>query len=89
MAGGLDEYVEKLKQNLNALPQPKVEPLCIVVSGLPGTGKSFFCRKLAERLPYPILASDTFEESCSLALNMEKMKISGFSLPAMFSLKIF
>lgn len=29
-----------------------------MVSGLPGTGKSFFSRKLAERLPFIILESD-------------------------------
>jgi len=33
-----------------------------MVSGLPGTGKSFFCRKLAERLSFPILASDTLRK---------------------------
>jgi predicted kinase len=59
MVGSLDADVEKLRQSLNGLPQPQVEPPLIVVSGLPGTGKSFFCRKLAERLSFPILASDT------------------------------
>jgi hypothetical protein len=34
----------------------------IVVSGLPGTGKSFFCRKLAERLPFLILGSDVLRK---------------------------
>ena len=59
MAGSPDDDVEKLRQSLNTLPQPQVAPPLIVVSGLPGTGKSFFCRKLAERLPFLILASDT------------------------------
>jgi predicted kinase len=59
MTGSLDKDVEKLKQSLNSLPQPQVEPPLIVISGLPGTGKSFFCRKLVERLPFLILASDT------------------------------
>jgi predicted kinase len=62
MAGSLDEDVEKLRQSLNVLPQPQVEPPLIVVSGLPGTGKSFFCRKLAERLSFLILASDTLRK---------------------------
>jgi predicted kinase len=62
MAGSLDEDVEKLRQSLNGLPQPQVEPPLIVVSGLPGTGKSFFCRKLAERLFFLILASDTLRK---------------------------
>ena len=59
MVGSLEADVEKLRQSLNGLPQPQVEPPLIVVSGLPGTGKSFFCRKLAERLSFPIIASDT------------------------------
>jgi predicted kinase len=62
MAGSLDEDVEKLRQILNGLPQPQVEPPLIVVSGLPGTGKSFFCHKLAERLSFLILASDTLRK---------------------------
>jgi predicted kinase len=35
-----------------------VRPVLVMVSGLPGTGKSFFSRKLAERLPFIILESD-------------------------------
>ena len=62
MAGDLDEDVEKLRQSLNGLPQPQVEPPLIVVSGLPGTGKSFFCHKLAEKLSFLILASDTLRK---------------------------
>ena len=62
MAGSLDEDVEKLRQSLNGLPQPQVEPPLIVISGLPGTGKSFFCHKLAERLSFLILASDTLRK---------------------------
>ena len=58
MASSLDKDVEKLKGSLNNLPQPQVEPPLIVVSGLPGAGKSFFCRKLAEKLPFLILGSD-------------------------------
>jgi predicted kinase len=62
MAGSLDEDVEKLRRSLNGLPRPQVEPPLIVVSGLPGTGKSFLCRKLAERLPFLILASDSLRK---------------------------
>jgi predicted kinase len=58
MVGGLDEDVRKLRQQLYELRQPQIDPILIVVSGLPGTGKSFFARKLAERLPFLILASD-------------------------------
>jgi len=56
MPGSLTAEVEKLRQSLNGLPQPQVEPPFIVVSSLASTGKSFFCRKLAERLPFPTLA---------------------------------
>jgi predicted kinase len=62
MAINLDEDVEKLRGSLNGLPQPQVEPPLIVVSGLPGTGKSFFCRKLAEKLPFLVLASDALRK---------------------------
>ena len=59
----LDADVEKLRQSLVSLPAPQVEPPLVVVSGLPGTGKSFFCRKLAERLPFVILASDALRRT--------------------------
>ena len=58
MAGRFDEDIAELRQSLNGLPQPQVEPPLIVVSGLPGTGKSVFCCSLAERLSFVILASD-------------------------------
>ncbi len=51
-----------MRQSLANLPQAQVEPPLVVVSGLPGTGKSFFCRKLAERLPFVVLASDTLRK---------------------------
>jgi predicted kinase len=41
----------------NPLTPKLTRPVIIVVSGLPGTGKTFFCRRLAERLPYVILES--------------------------------
>jgi hypothetical protein len=34
------------------------KPVIIMLSGLPGTGKSYFCRKLTERLPFMIVESD-------------------------------
>lgn len=62
MKSSLDEDVEILRRSLSDLPQPQVEPALILVSGLPGTGKSFFCRRLAERFPLLILASDTLRK---------------------------
>jgi len=40
-----------------------VDPAFVVVSGLPGTGKSYFCSKLAERLPFVILESDALRKT--------------------------
>lgn len=50
--------VEKLRQALGPLPEAVAQPPLIVVSGLPGTGKSYFSRRLAERLPFIVLESD-------------------------------
>lgn len=54
----LADDVRTLRESLGGLPDPMVSPPFIVVSGLPGTGKSHLCRRLAERLNYPILESD-------------------------------
>jgi len=55
--------VERLAEGLGPLPEPVVKPAFIVVSGLPGTGKSYFCSKLAERLPIVILESDALRKA--------------------------
>jgi len=59
----LDSDVQRLIDNLGQLPEPVAKPVFIVVSGLPGTGKSYFCRKLAERLPFLVLESDALRKS--------------------------
>jgi predicted kinase len=48
----------RLVSSFGVLPEAEAQPTIIVVSGLPGTGKSYFCRRLAERLPFLILESD-------------------------------
>ena len=55
--------VERLIESLGQLPEPVAEPAFIVVSGLPGTGKSHFCGRLAERLPVIILESDALRKA--------------------------
>lgn len=52
----------RLVGSLGQLPAPQAQPAIIVVSGLPGTGKSYFCRRLAERLPFLILESDALRK---------------------------
>ena len=54
--------VERLAESLGQLPEPAAEPALVAVSGLPGTGKSYFCGKLAERLPLAVLESDSLRK---------------------------
>ncbi len=56
------EDVSRLKESLGQLPEPMANPFLIVVSGLPGTGKSCFSRKLAEKIPLVILESDALRK---------------------------
>ena len=55
--------VQRLTESLGQLPEPMAEPVFIAVSGLPGTGKSYFCSQLAERLPFTILESDALRKT--------------------------
>ena len=55
--------VLQLYDSLGQLPEPAAEPALVVVSGLPGTGKSYFCGKLAERLPFVVLESDALRKT--------------------------
>jgi predicted kinase len=59
----LDSDVQQLTESLGQLPEPVVRPTFIVVSGLPGTGKSYLSSKLAERLPFLILGSDALRKT--------------------------
>ena len=59
----LDSDVRRLTESLGQLPEPMVEPAFVVVSGLPGTGRAYFCNRLAERLPYVILESDALRKA--------------------------
>jgi len=61
-ASRLADDVSVLKQGLTELPEPVANPALVVVSGLPGTGKSFFCRKLAEKIELVILESDSLRK---------------------------
>ena len=54
--------VERLAENLGQLPEPVVSPVFVAVSGLPGTGKSYFSGRLAERLPLVVLESDSLRK---------------------------
>ncbi len=55
--------VQVLADSLGQLPEPVARPAFVVVSGLPGTGKSHFCGRLAERLPFLILETDALRKA--------------------------
>lgn len=56
--GRLVSDVRRLRESLGELPEPAAAPVFVVVSGLPGTGKTHFSRRLAERIPVTVLESD-------------------------------
>ncbi len=49
---------DKLYASLGELPQAGKNPVLMLISGLPGTGKTYFSRQLSERLPFVTLESD-------------------------------
>lgn len=63
MVSQLVSDLQQLTDGLGELPEPVVKPAFVAVSGLPGTGKSYFCAKLAERLPFVILESDALRKA--------------------------
>jgi predicted kinase len=60
--GQLIQDVEILERSFSVSPEAVIKPAFIIVSGLPGTGKSFFCRKLAEKLSFLIIESDAMRK---------------------------
>ena len=55
--------VGRLKEALGELPEPIAQPFLIVVSGLPGTGKSYFSRLLAQQVDCAIVESDALRRA--------------------------
>lgn len=50
--------VDQLAESLEPLAEPVVNPVLVIISGLPGTGKTYFSQRLTERIPLAILESD-------------------------------
>ena len=57
-----DRDLAKLRDSLGPLPDPVDEPGFILVSGLPGTGKTYFCRKLCKKYDFCVLESDALRK---------------------------
>ena len=86
---------QRLSESIGQLPEPAANPVLIAVSGLPGTGKTYLCSKLAERLPVILLESDALRKTLfpvpgysateskrlfkTIYLLMEKFLAKGFS----------
>ena len=68
--------VQRLTESLGELPEPVAEPTFIVVSGLPGTGKTYFCSQLAQRLPFVILESDALRKTLFSSLSYSSKESS-------------
>lgn len=60
--GALAADVRKLRESLQEIPEPVAKPVFVLVCGLPGAGKSYFSRQLAEKLPGIIVESDAMRK---------------------------
>ena len=56
------EDVDEILRSLRPAGPPRSSPALVVVSGLPGTGKSSFCRDLRHRTGAVILESDSLRK---------------------------
>ena len=58
MLDRLDRFVGKIEDGLANTDETTARPVLIMLSGLPGTGKSSLARRLVEILPFVIIESD-------------------------------
>lgn len=54
----LDSFVAKVEEQLANTDETTINPVLVMLSGLPGTGKSHLARRLTEVLPFVIIESD-------------------------------
>ena len=57
------EDARKIEEYVQPLPPPRASPALVVLSGLPGSGKSYFCRRLASHHPLACLESDALRKA--------------------------
>ena len=58
MAFDFAQAIEKIEEHLANTSETTAYPVLIMISGLPGTGKSYLARKLAEKLPFVVIETD-------------------------------
>jgi len=58
MTDRLDLYVGRIERELTGTDETTADPVLIMLSGLPGTGKSHLARRLVEILPFVVIESD-------------------------------
>ena len=58
----VNSRVRLLTESLGPLPVRVAHPALIIISGLPGSGKSYFARRLAEKITAVILESDALRK---------------------------
>ena len=63
MQDQLLEDARRIEESVRPLPSPRSTAALVVVSGLPGSGKSYFCRRLASRHPIARLESDALRKA--------------------------
>ena len=63
MQDQLLEDARRIEECIRPLPSPHSPAALVVVIGLPGTGKSYFCRRLASRHPLALLESDALRQA--------------------------
>ncbi len=57
------EDARRIEEYIQPLPPPRTSPALVVLSGLPGSGKSYFCHRLASRYPMARLESDALRKA--------------------------
>ena len=55
-------HVERLRRGLGPAPPAVANPVMVVISGLPGSGKSYFGRRLVEQVPLLVIESDALRK---------------------------
>jgi predicted kinase len=57
------EDARTIEERIQPLPPPQPKPALVLLSGLPGSGKSHFCRRLISRYPMARLESDALRKA--------------------------